>query len=275
MRDLIKYFKIPLIITAVISVICIALYAKGTSAIDYNRYNQTYDNSQCVYDYAGKMTDEEVASLNDYLTAVEENNCVDIAFITVYDDENAYLDNVKALAEQFAIDNSMGFDQEGGETIVFIDNWSRGGDGKIHSWIATRGSITKSRLDGSRCEDILMVLDDIPGDYADPYYQYYEIAEKIYHSTRPIHPPFSMVICLIVAIVVAVVYIAINYRSKIADITVNNSTYLNGGRAEFPVVRDIFLNKTVTKRKIEHDSSSRSGGGGGGGGSFSGGGHSR
>ena len=273
MNGFFKYFKIPLIITAVISIICIVIYANGAGSIDYNRYNQSYDNSQCVYDYAGKLTDEEIQSLNDYLVEVEYANCVDIAYIIINDDETAYLSSVKELAQQVAIDWQMGFDGEGGNTVVFVDNWSRGGDGKIHSWIASRGSRITSRLGESECEDILMVLDEIPNDDADPYNQYYAIAESIYKATKPIHPPFGAGICFIIGAIVAAIYILVNKKSKVADITVNNATYLSGGHAQFPVRRDIFLHKSVSKRKIERDSNSGSGGGGGGG--FSGGGHSR
>ncbi len=271
-----KYFKIPIIITVVISIICLALFIKGSNSVDTYRYNNEYDNSVCVYDYANKMTDEEVSYLNEYLRNIEAYNCVDIAYLILDDAEYGYLDAVQMYAQDFAINNNMGFNGPGGDTIVFIDNWSRGGDGRIHSWIATRGDRINSDLSNSRCEDILMVLDEIPDDYADPYEQYMRIAQYIGYATKTYKPPFSMLVCFIVSLVLAGIYVIINLKSKVADITVNNSTYLNGGRATFPVRRDIFLHKTVTKRKIERSSSSGgSSGGGGGGGSFGGGGHSR
>lgn len=270
MNRYLKYFRIPLIITAVITIICLFLYIGKSGSIDYERDNQVYDNTVCVYDYAGKMTDTEINNLNDYLCEIEQANCVDIAFVTIYDDDYAYLDEMKELSEATVIDWGMGFDGEGGNAVIFIDNWSRGGDGYIHSWIAARGE--RNRISGSDAENMLEVLDSIPNDEADPYEQYMQLAGRIERETRIIHPPYGIGVCLIIALVITALYIIINWKSKLADVTVNKSTYLSGGRAEFPVRRDIFINKTVSRRKIERSSSSSGGSSGGG---FSGGGHSR
>jgi len=263
-----KYFRIPLIITVVISIICLFIYMGNSTELDTVRNNPNYDNTTCVYDYAGKMTDSEIASLNQYLYEIETANCVDIAFITIYDDETAYLESMHELTESVAEEWMMGYHGPMTDSVVFVDNWSRGGDGGIHSWMTGTGDRIKSRLDDSTCESVLMALDDIESDDADPYEQYMAIARDVERRTGATNPPFGVGVCFIIAVIVAAIYIFINWRSKLADITVSNSTYLEGGSADFPVRRDIFLNKTVTKTKIESDSSS-------GGGSHSGGGHSR
>ena len=83
--------------------------------------------------------------------------------------------------------------------------------------------------------------------------------------------PVERQVFFIAALVIAIIYIIINWRSKLGDVTVNAGTYVEGGNGKFLTATDIFNHKTVTKHKIERSS----GGGGGGGGSHGGGGHSR
>jgi len=269
MKGYFKYFKIPFIVTAIIGIICIVIYAGGAGSVDTERNNDYYDNSYCVIDWADKLTDEEEQELANRIYELEYESCTDMILITMDEADYGYLDAVIEYAEAFNTENQMGFNGPGENAVVFVDNWSRGGDGKIHSWIDVRGDRASSRLSQSDCEEILNTLDDISSDDADPYYQYLEIMEDIAKATKPIHPPFGVGICIIVGIIVAAIYIFINWKSKLGDVEVNSSTYLKNGEASFSVKQDIFRNKVVTKRKIEKSSSS------GGGSGHSGGGHSR
>lgn len=269
-----KYFRIPFILTAVVAVVCSVIYFNGKQDMNIVRNNSSYDNRTCVYDYAGKLDKQEVAALNDLLVEIEELDKVDIAYVIIRDDDNAYLSLVQEYAQNFAISNNMGYEGPGESTIVFVDNWSRGGDGKIHSWIASRGNRIRSKLTNDECDSILYELDNIPSDESDPYAAYTAIAYDIHREIDPNRKPFGVGIIIIVALVIAGIYVAVNWKSKLGDNTVVSSTYLKSGSVDFPVKHDLFRNKVVTKRKIETSSSS-SGGGGGGGGSFGGGGHSR
>ncbi len=272
MKSYFKYFKIPFIIAAVITLISIPLYlAAKSSVMSEERNNSTWDNSVTVIDKAGKMTSEEQRLLGEKLEEIEAACQTDIVFLIIDDAENAYLDSVRRVADNFSEDNHMGYDYPGGSAIVFVDNWSRGGDGKIHSWMSTTGSI-RDRISNEDADNMLNVLDELSSDDEDPYYVYLSLAKKIYRKGARLRMPFTMGAVLLTALVLSIIYIVVNWRSKLGDVTVNSGTYLEGGEARFRVKTDTFNHKTVTKHKIERSSSS---GGGGGGGSHGGGGHSR
>ena len=265
-----RYFRVPFIITAVIIVVCLGIYIPAVNSVDYERNNAYYDNSWQVYDMADKLSDSEEEALNDLIQEWQAKSCIDIAVVTLDDADLGYLSAVHEFADEFTEETEMGFYGPMTASAVFVDNWSRGGDGKIHSWISTTGAEVRSRLTDDDCDDILNVLDEIENDNADPYYQYREIVEKIGKEAAPVNPPFSFAVVLLVALVVSGIYIAINWRSKVGDKTVTSGTYLKDGKASFSAKEDVFRNKVVTKHKIESSSSS-----GGGGGSHGGGGHSR
>lgn len=273
MKGYFKYFLIPFIVTAVITIGCLVIGSSYKATAYYERYNNVYDNTVCVYDWAGKMTEDEVYELNERILYWQEMSHVDIAFITMDSPELGYLEYVKDYADQFSYEYQMGYNKPIGDSVVFVDNWSRGGDGKIHTWISTRGERVRSDLTDDEATDILYILDEIPSDDSDPYAQYCRIVDAIGEQTVLYHPPYGMfLVPLVAGLIAAVIFILINWRSKLGDVTVNEGTYLKGSAPTFPVMRDEFVTKTVTKTKIESSSSS---GGGGGGGSTGGGGHSR
>ncbi len=137
--------------------------------------------------------------------------------------------------------------------------------------MSTTGLI-RERISNDDATEMLNVLDELTSDSDDPYYVYSKLAKNIYKKGGVLVAPYSVGIALIVALVIALIYIFVNWRSKLGDVTVNEMTYLEGGSATFTHKSDTFTHKTVTKRKIERSSGS---GGGGGGGSHGGGGHSR
>ena len=271
MRQYLRYFRIPFIIAGVMTLVSLVMYFTAKSSINTERNNTSWDNSVCVLDTAGKMTESERQQLNDYIMEIEERCQADIVFITMDNADYGYLDKVRQYADRFAEDNSLGFDYPGGSSIVFVDNWSRGGDGRIHSWISTTGTI-RQRLTDEEATRILNILDDIASDYSDPYNEYYRIATALGRKGSSLQMPFSMALVLVIALIVSVIYVVVNWKSKLGDVTVEAGTYVDGGNGKFKVATDMFTHKTVSKRRIERSSG---GSGGGGGGSHGGGGHSR
>ena len=79
--------------------------------------------------------------------------------------------------------------------------------------------------------------------------------------------------------IISIIFLIANWSGKKGKKTINEMTYLAGGRPEMRQQADTFLYKNVTKRHIERNTGGGSGGGGGhmsaGGSSFGGGGHSR
>lgn len=265
MKGYFKYFKVPFIITLIILIISSLMYSGAAEGVDYERNNNAFDNSWCVFDYADKLTDEEEVSLNDLIAQWQYNACTDIVLITLDDAEYGYMDAVHELADWYAEEYEMGYYGPGTNAIVIVDNWSRGGDGKIHSWLAPKGDVS-SRIMDSDAESILDILDEIENDDADPYEQYCKIIEESGKKALPVHRPYGFFVSMLAGVVAALIYIFIKWNSKLGDVEVTPNTYLKDGKATFPVSQDIFRNKVVTKRKIETSSSSSGGGSNGGGG---------
>ena len=272
MEKYFKYFGIPLIITLLTVIVGVGTYVAKKDDVSPIRTNDAFDSSVAVYDMADKLTESEEIALQELIDKMSVRACADIAIVTLDDPELGYLSAVREYADQFSEEMQMGYHGPGTEAIVFVDNWSRGGDGKIHSWISTTESGLRSRLTDSDCTEILYILDEIPSDDADPYEQYYKIIEEIADEARPFNTPFGVGIVFIIALVVSAIYIALNWNSKLGKVTVQACTYVKDGEVDFAIKSDTFRNKTVSKVKIQ---SSSGGGGGGGGGSHGGGGHSR
>lgn len=265
-----KYFRIPFVIVAILIVVCLIVGNNSKRKYIEPRDNDYYDNTACVvYDWADKLTDEEEAELSEAIFEWQEACSTDIIWITMDEAQLGYLSAVKEYANRFNEDSQMGYYGPGTNAIVFVDNWSRGGDGGIHTWLSTTGEV-RNRISDDQVDEILYILDEIPSDDADPYEQYMKILYRVGNEAYP-YNPFPIYFPVIAGVIAAAIFILVNWRSKLGDKTITNSTYLEGGAAQFPVARDIFNHKTVTKHKIE----SSSGGGGGGGGSHGGGGHSR
>ena len=272
MEKYFKYFGIPLIITLLTVIVGVGTYVAKKDDVSTIRTNDAFDSSIAVYDMADKLTESEEIALQELIDKMSVRACADIAIVTLDDPELGYLSAVREYADQFSEEMQMGYHGPGTEAIVFVDNWSRGGDGKIHSWVSTTESDLRSRLTDSDCTEILYILDEIPSDDADPYEQYYKIIVELAGEARPFNPPFGVGIVFIIALVVSAIYIALNWNSKLGKVTVQACTYVKDGEIDFAIKSDTFRNKTVSKVKIQ---SSSGGGGGGGGGSHGGGGHSR
>ena len=273
MEKYFKYFTIPLIITLLTVIVGVTTYVTKKDDINPVRSNDAFDNSVAVYDMAGKLSESEEAALQALIDEMSVRACADIAIVTLDEPELGYASAVREYADQFTEEMQMGYHGPGTEAIVFVDNWSRGGDGKIHSWISTTEAGLRDRLTDSECTEILNILDEIPSDDADPYEQYYKIVVELANEARPFNPPFGVGIVFIIALVVSAIYIALNWNSKLGKVTVQACTYVKDGEVDFRIKSDTFRNKTVSKVKIQ--SSSGGSGGGGGGGSHGGGGHSR
>lgn len=306
MEKYFKHFMVPFIIFACIVVAGLLFYfINKPQSFDNNapRQNSTWDNSNVVFDFAGKMTDDEIASMSERIRRWEEEYKVDIAVITLDENLTEYVDmyrdsldyyvdvphQVMVFADNFADENCMGYnydycrehnlyDENGkvlGDAIVFVDNWNREADGKVHSWISTSGRCVDS-LPQYECEEIMNETLDLEDD-DDPYYAY---TNTILNCVKAVDVnPMSgtrILLSVITGLVAALIYVVCNWRSKLGKVDVTDTTYMEQTRENaFTKKEDIFLNKTVTSHKIE----SSSGGGGGhsssGGFSHGGGGHSR
>lgn len=301
MKKYLKFFTIPFIVVGIITVLCLGIYftKKAPAADKPVKGNTQSDLNSNVFNYAGNLSDDKVAQLDSYIAQIEEETGIDIAVVTLDESLEDYVKKyesqlsysvtprqwVMVYADNFADEHKMGYDEPYGSSIVFVDNLHREeSTGKVYSWISTSG-YAQNEISEDECEAIMDValanLSDSSSSEA--YYQAYKdvvrlipskIAGSGYVSDEGI---FSTKFILLLAAVVAGLFILVNIKSKIGDKTTNAATYVVGGQPNMKNTSDVFLRKTVSKTKIE--SNSGSGGSGGhssaGGHSHGGGGHSR
>lgn len=298
MSKYLKYFKIPFIIAGVVAVICIVAYFIGvaTSSEGSLRNNEYWTSDQRVFDYADKLTPEDELILTNHIYELERQAYVDMAVLILDEDLTPYVDarrdklgydvptsrQVMVYADDFSYENGLGWNGFNGDAIVFIDNWSREADGSVYSWVSTAGRCI-SMVDSAESSQItsndLSVLSDnaTSAEIRDAYMNVMSdlAAESI--SADGIGESIKWYYVIIGAFVISVIYVIINARSKVGDVTVSDKTYVKDGSVVFAHRADIFLRKSVSRS----EKSSSSGGGGGGshsssgGGSFGGGGSSR
>ena len=174
----------------------------------------------------------------------------------------------------------MGYEKPLGSNVVFVDNCFREpSTGRVDSWMSTYGE-AKERLTPSECEKIMDIglVDLNDHSTSDDYFKAYsKVVKLIPDYMTPIGGAmtiFRPLTILAIALVIAALYVAVNWRSKLDKVTTTSTTYVVNGKPNITNRQDRFIRKSVSKVKIE--TSSGSGGGhGGGGGGHGGGGHSR
>lgn len=288
MKEYFKYFKWLYIVLAVMLVI-FAFVKLSSRVVHYERTNTECTTTQRVFDYADVLSDAQEKELAQLIAQREKQTNCDIILITLEESLKEYAraiepsvsydEFVRVYAEQFYEENKFGYNRPNGDGVLLVDNWFREDDGKIYTWFCTTG-IVKDRYSAADIDHILdrvyLYVED------DPYKAYTTYVNEFYHdmmggSSLTSNMPKGLPI--IIGFVAALIFIAVNWKSKSGKKTTTAVTYVNGKRADFVNRQDIFIRKTVVKHRIETSSSSggghSGGGGGGGGGSHGGGGHSR
>ena len=297
-------FLVPMIIVAVLLATWFFL------ANSKKNLNEYYDspNTQRVYgdkrvfDYADKLTDSQEKELEAYIHEAEKRTTCDIVIVALNESLKDYAPEYRAkynmtitpdkyvmvYADKFWEDNKFGYDKpqildgtpNSGDGVLLVDNNFREPEtNKIYTWMCTTGKVERAYS-----EEMIDRALDVFYEYVEE--DYYKACIKFvkqfeFDMTGEVHLTGSK-ITIGIAIFYGLIYMLSHLSSKAGSSTVTESSYLMEGSLEFPVNRDLFVRKDVTKR-YNPPSESRSGGGGGGGGhhtsggggSHGGGGHSR
>lgn len=305
-KDYFKFFCIPFIILAVIAVLLICFTLSKTEDVTGGYYDspntERVYGSQRVFDYAGLMSEQEIADLEEYISYMEKEVCTDIVIVTLYEPLENYEPEyrsrynipitpdkwVMVYADKFWEDNKFGYDRpqildgtpNSGDGVILVDNnYREGPDDRIYTWLGTTGKAERE-LSSSEIDTILDAF------YYQVDYDYYsaciDFVNKYVETMNPSEgfrvKDINPVVGLVIAIIASLIFVACNWRAKAARITVTPTTYVVGNAPSFTVKSDTFLRKTVQKVRVSSSSGSSGGGGhhsSGGGGSHGGGGHSR
>ena len=297
LRQYFKYFKIWFIIAGILAVITIGaavVHALTPKPVRGNGQEPT----ERVYDYADMLTEEEEQSLREYIAECEEKIQADIVIVTIsesveYDLQDQDLPEafhakevgstdwstaMRDLADNFYDYNNYGYNKVHGNGVLLLDNSYEGQKG---SWLSTCGNVYDYFGD-YEIDQALYAVDD----YIDesPYRAYKNCISYVTRTMEESQESMPMTFApwILVGLVVALIYAAVNlHQNKAKDTTATNQ-YVDGKKPKINDTRDQYLRKNVVTRRIETSSSSggsshRSGGHGGSssGVSHGGGGHRR
>lgn len=295
MKSYLRYFRVYFIIILVLALIWLGIKLFGRSETVYVRANTEYTTTERVFDYADKLTDTEEAQLATLIAEREAQTGCDIVLVTLNESLKEYaagyadrIGNVPAsqyvmvYADNFYDEHMFGFNKPHGDGVLLLDNWYREEDGNVYSWLSTCGR-AMDRYSSSMIDSLLNeALEDVD---TDPYGAYSKYINRFYADMTgeiDVYDSVPAIMLIAIALIVAVIYVVVNLSNNKGKDTTNINTYLAQSGPRVRNHSDVFIRRTVSRRKLpQNDSRSGSGGGGGGGHTSSGGvshgggGHSR
>ena len=235
-------------------------------------------SKQYIYDSAELLSEEQVMELEGSIKEFGEKQETDFIIHTTNGTSGK---SIKTYMGDFYDEHAFGYDQHKGNTIlltVSVDPTKR----EVFLAGFERG---EEYLDNERIE---LVLDKITPHLSDKnFYQAFQQAistSNDYMEYRPGVNPESVLLKtwfqLVVALAVGGIIVGTMVYNSGGRVTVTSRTYFNENNTRVNSKRDMFVNKTVTKRRKPSNNNKSRGGRGGGGGitgggsSFSGGGRS-
>ena len=289
MREYLRFFRIPFILVGILAIATVGVVAvkSGKTVETVSSTNTERTTTERVFDYADKLTDEEEDSLRSVISEAEKETRCDIVLVTLNESLVEYAAQYEAqigsvpiskcvmvYADNFYDEHKFGYDKPYGDGVLLLDNWYRESDGWVYNWFSTSGRAMDRYSDemiDNVIEDVNLFVED------DPYEAYVSYVENVRRdmtggsqTASELAELLNPLYILIAALVIAVIFLLVNWSSKKGKRTTSSRTYVVGGNPTFRRREDRFLYKNVTKRKIE----SSSGSGGGGGSHRSAGGHS-
>lgn len=291
MDKYLRFFAIPIAVVAVLFLVTgVTMIVKNDSN---ERTNTVWTDSRRVFDYADKLTDSDERTLTNLIYELEQKTHTDMAVVILNENLTEYAQSKKNLlpyqviprnylmiyTDDFSFDHGLGWNGVNGDAIVFSDNWNREADGNLYSWVSTSGRHIEG-IESYKCSSItssnLRELDD--DAVSSQILEAYSAVMTDLAMEAGGMAPFDWYWPLVAGVIAALIFFLCNFRSKLGNVTVGKSTYVEKGSLHFTQKSDMFTHKTVSKVPIPKSSGSGGGGGGhvsSGGGSFGGGGSFR
>ena len=292
MKRFVQIFKIPLLIFAVLTIVGIAckIITEMRPKIEFARGNTQALTEERVFDVGDKLTPEEENRLREKIRIAEDLCGTDIILVTLdqsleeyarsYEDIIGYVEPYQytmVYADNFYDDGKFGYNKPHGDGLILVDNWYREADGGVYTWVSTSGKAMEQLSTGDIESMLDMCLEYVEDDPAYAYEYFVELVVDRLNPNEKMGDDLGGGISVLVGLVAGLIFFFANFGGKKGKKTVESRTYVKNGSANIRERQDIFLNKTMQRRKIETQSS-RSGGGGhisAGGHSHGGGGHRR
>lgn len=230
-------------------------------------------SKQRIFDNAGALTEGEVRELEELSEEYSEKNKIDFIFLTSTDTEGK---TIEEYAGDFADDHEIGYgSQPNGSAALLAINISPDPEQRrvqLMGFEQAEQSLDDARLNQIR-EKITPDLSE--GNYAEAFQNFILISDEYLEYRDGVNPEsifFKWWFQAIVSVILAGIVVGTMAFNSGGRVTVNNRTYFDDNNTRVNSSRDIFVNKTVTKRR--KPSNNNKGGGGGRGGGMTGGGRS-
>lgn len=281
-----NYFKIPFLLLALTGGIGITCYFITSRSV---KTGFTRSNMQCtserVFDMAEVLSEEEEAVLREKIAKAEAVCGTDIILVTLNESLEAYVNAYAGLlagerlepsqytcvyADNFYDENEFGFDRPHGDGVILVDNWYRESDGGVYSWMGTSGRAMEQFSEAKINHVLDKALAVVDEDPAAAYGCFVDLVREELAQESSLGDALGGGISVVLGVIAGLVFFFVHFwGSQKGKKTVGNETYVKNKNSWVKERQDIFLNRTVTRRRI-----AASGTGGSGGGHVSAGGHS-
>lgn len=271
MKQYFHYFRFLYIALGIMAVITIL--ASGAAWLR-DRMGAGRSNTSCpeerVYDYADVLSDKEEEELRSLIAKTERATGCDIVLVTLNEaliDSDGYISDYEwekamtSYADDFYDQNLYGYNEVHGDGVLLLDNWYEGQGG---SWLSTCGR-AYDRYSHRMIDKLIDgVYDRVEKNPYKAYEYYVKTVGEQMSRTRRLGISVSPVVCLLVALIPAFLFVTTHLKSTEGVKSTVQTTYVDyehGGAPVFTMQRDELINKYVTSCAIK--SSSSSGGSGG------------
>ena len=288
-KQYLKYFSVWFIVIAILLVVSGVILAGKLLKKDSDRTNYEAPEER-VFDEAEVLSDKEEEKLRKLIAKAEEKIHADIVILTIDQSVEGKLakehygyrfedwdSNMIDIAENYYIDNLFGYDDEysGG---ILVMNWFGAGTSSSQRGVCLSvDGAAEEKISSREREQVTKKVEDVILAGGSPYKAYKAYVDKMVTLMGGGLPSYVMAIfalaALIVPIIVASIFIAAKSISKEGKVTTNVNTYVSQNTGN-RTMRDDFIRKNVTSRRIPKSTSSGGGVRSSGGGGFSGGGRS-
>lgn len=294
-KQYLKYFTGLFILVGLIFVAFLITLIVKSAPSKGGQEGNTKAPKERVFDNGDIFSKAEEEQLEEKIKEIEKNIGCHIVIVSINQPVEGYSakseygyrytdweKNMRDLADDFYDNNNFGYDKAHGDGVLLLTNDYAGQKG---TWLSTSGKAEK-KLSSGDIDRILTTIDNVY--YSDENANYEAHVAGLKSLERNLKGSSSesediasifYLSAIAIPILIAGVYMAINIKTKEGKETTNMNTYVDANGTNIVESSDIFMHKTLTKRRIETNSGGGHGGGGhhmsGGGFSHGGGGHRR